>query len=931
MKMMLTGLMLTLLLLFGPPEAGSSDLGNGKNPPNAGSGTLQKMIVKSGSATMDIDLNRLNGINSTTEKVETLRFAVAANSFFPILIFNNALRGPALGSMGLVPQNSVALPAALIASLNQLVIEKIDWSGDFDIVVRDGKSGFVFFNIEGNLYGYDAGAQLLSIRAGRLLISKEFANALGRPSDTALMVGKISVAAAMQPIEIDQVLNGEPQSMVMPAVGTQPGPDVIVGDLSGLAQFDNAVGTQVGLAVQTVSCNHGQVDLDWFKLPDNDHPVIPQNLYRMSGGTDNTERFEQIGQSSVKHAFFANSQDFCAFGCNGVNGTHLGSGCSDPYSASLNSGGTTHSLGSRAWINPFTGSFPRGDSPTPPNDHTGHVHTDVSHRLLVGINDLNATLNPGATYFVEAQYVTPHEYAWCQANPGQCNMYNNASYRQFSVTGTNPPFSFSAVGSTVQMQPAIEAWPGATINQIQPDPGNDGIGLLGCKVTNPSPGVWHYEYAVYNQNLDRAIQSFSVPLGAGVNVSNIGFHAPPQHPGWANDGTLNNAGYSSTPWTPTQTTNSLTWATQTSAQNQNANAIRWGTLYNFRFDADQPPQTASATVGFFKTGSPITVQTQAPASTALVQVTVQTAPAGLSFSVDGTSYSSTQTFSWASGSSHTIATTSPQSGGTGIQYVWTKWSDGRTISHTVAPTTNKTYTATFKTQYFLTMTRGTGGGTVSPTSGWRNSGAAISISATPTNNNQVSYSFAGWTGAGAGSYSGTNNPASITMNGPITENAAFTQNPVQVIVQTNLTGRTFSVDGTSYTSAQTFSWQPGSTHTIATTSPQSGATGVRYVWTNWSGGGAISHTVAPTTNKTYTANFNTQYFLTMSHGTGGTVSPTSGWRNGGAAVSISAMPATGYSFTNWSGSGTGSFSGTNNPASITVGGPITETATFTHN
>ena len=234
-------------------------------------------------------------------------------------------------------------------------------------------------------------------------------------------------------------------------------------------------------------------------------------------------------------------------------------------------------------------------------------------------------------------------------------------------------------------------------------------------------------------------------------------------------------------------------------------------------------------------------------------MTVQTALAGLAFTVDGTSYSSTQTFSWASGSSHTIATTSPQSGGTGIQYVWTKWSDGGAISHTVAPTTNKTYTATFKTQYFLTMTHGTGG-TVKPTSGWRNTGSAVSISATPTNNTQVSYSFGGWTGTGTGSYSGTNNPASITMNGPITENAAFTQNPVQVTVQTNPTSRTFSVDGTSYTSAQTFSWQPGSSHTIATTSPQDGGTGVRYVWTNWSGGGAISHTVAPTTNKTYTAN-----------------------------------------------------------------------------
>jgi len=228
------------------------------------------------------------------------------------------------------------------------------------------------------------------------------------------------------------------------------------------------------------------------------------------------------------------------------------------------------------------------------------------------------------------------------------------------------------------------------------------------------------------------------------------------------------------------------------------------------------------------------------------------------------------------------------------------------------------------------MTAGTGG-TVSPTSRWQNSGTIVSITATPTNNTQVSYSFSGWTGSGTGSYSGTNNPASITMNGPVTETAAFTQNPVQVTVQTSPVGLAFTVDGTPYTAAQTFSWWAGSSHTIATTSPQSGVTGVQYAWTNWTGGGAISHTVAPTSNTTYTANFRTQYYLTMAHGTGGTVTPASGWKNSGAAVSITAMPASGYSFTNWTGSGTGSFSGTNNPASITMGGPITETATFTHN
>ena len=165
-----------------------------------------------------------------------------------------------------------------------------------------------------------------------------------------------------------------------------------------------------------------------------------------------------------------------------------------------------------------------------------------------------------------------------------------------------------------------------------------------------------------------------------------------------------------------------------------------------------------------------------------------------------------------------------------------------------------------------------------------------------------------------------------------TPTATATPTPtVQVIVQTNPAGLTFSVDGTPYTSTQTFSWVSGSGHTIATTSPQNGATGVRYVWMNWSGGGGISHTVAPTTNKTYTANFRTQYHLTMTHGIGGTVSPASGWKNSLAAVSISATPANGYHFTNWTGSGTGSYSGPNNPASITMGGPITETATFTHN
>ena len=143
---------------------------------------------------------------------------------------------------------------------------------------------------------------------------------------------------------------------------------------------------------------------------------------------------------------------------------------------------------------------------------------------------------------------------------------------------------------------------------------------------------------------------------------------------------------------------------------------------------------------------PTPTPTATPTPTSTVQVTVQTSPAGLAFTVDGTTYSSTQTFSWVPGSSHTIATTSPQSGGTGVQYVWMNWSGGGAISHTVTPATNTTYTATFRTQYYLTMVCGTGG-TVTPASGWKNSGATVSINAQPTNNTQASYSFTSGLGA----------------------------------------------------------------------------------------------------------------------------------------------------------------------------------------
>ena len=72
-------------------------------------------------------------------------------------------------------------------------------------------------------------------------------------------------------------------------------------------------------------------------------------------------------------------------------------------------------------------------------------------------------------------------------------------------------------------------------------------------------------------------------------------------------------------------------------------------------------------------------------------VTVVTSPSGLAFTVDGTTYTASQTFSWAPGASHIVSSTSPQT-----QYSFSRWSDGGAMSHTiVAPASATTYTAIF--------------------------------------------------------------------------------------------------------------------------------------------------------------------------------------------------------------------------------------------
>jgi Pectate lyase superfamily protein len=209
---------------------------------------------------------------------------------------------------------------------------------------------------------------------------------------------------------------------------------------------------------------------------------------------------------------------------------------------------------------------------------------------------------------------------------------------------------------------------------------------------------------------------------------------------------------------------------------------------------------------------------------------------------------------------------------------------------------------------------------------------ATSVNIPDYNLNNISDQHAWWArclnGCPSGSLTASNSVVPEFQNDSGTFLFYFVSNIVQVTVQANVAGAAFQVDGTTYTNANTFSWTPGLSHSLAAASPQSVGTGTQYVWSSWSDGGAISHLVSPTLGTNFTVNFTTQYFLTLNAGLGGDVSPVSMWTNSGLSLSISATPSNRFAFSSWSGTGNGSYSGGDNSTVITLNGPILENAAF---
>lgn len=163
--------------------------------------------------------------------------------------------------------------------------------------------------------------------------------------------------------------------------------------------------------------------------------------------------------------------------------------------------------------------------------------------------------------------------------------------------------------------------------------------------------------------------------------------------------------------------------------------------------------------------------------------------------------------------------------GTGINYIPISSCTGTAEITTPNPGVSCTYSA----QYLLTtVVYPSGSGAVYPVpipgGIWYNTGSHVTISAIPNNG----YTFTTWVGNGSDSYTGSKNPVSIIMNGPVTESAYMTASTTTSTTMTTSTTTISPVPSISVISPSGGeAWRVGYTYPIQWT-----LSGLDSTWTS---------------------------------------------------------------------------------------------------
>jgi hypothetical protein len=288
------------------------------------------------------------------------------------------------------------------------------------------------------------------------------------------------------------------------------------------------------------------------------------------------------------------------------------------------------------------------------------------------------------------------------------------------------------------------------------------------------------------------------------------------------------------------------------------------------------------------------------------------------------------------------------------------FSTGTVTTSSVSMTTYHTVTFNSVTQYQVTLDSGATSAlysitspTVSGDTGWYDSGTSVTLVL-----NGV-YGRSGGSGTRVSGYkinAGSNNPESTT--GTFTVLNAASISGVEAITTTTVTQYQITLDSgatsalysiTSPTvSSDNYWYDSGTSVSVVLTGvwDRSDGVGDRLAGYVLNGGsnnptsttGTVTVFSGAISNHEFvTATSVTQYQLTVTTNFGSISPATGSWYDSGSTVTVSATaPVAGsgeqYIWNGWSGTGSGSYTGTDNPATneVTMNAPITEAASWTH-
>ncbi|HTR23592.1 MAG TPA: choice-of-anchor D domain-containing protein [Terriglobales bacterium] len=341
-------------------------------------------------------------------------------------------------------------------------------------------------------------------------------------------------------------------------------------------------------------------------------------------------------------------------------------------------------------------------------------------------------------------------------------------------------------------------------------------------------------------------------------------------------------------------------------------------------------------------------------------VTVTSNPPGLQVIVDGSTITTPQVFNWALNSQHTLSVGSAPQTIVGINYIYGRWNDSTSQTHTITvtpgnnqitqPATNPAvtvYSANFiQLVPYVNAISPTGAGTVATSpnpqtySGLSGQYYIIRQLVTLTANPSAGQNF--WNFINSPFYLpggiGANPKTFYVMDDGSSVNLTtyFTNSPVYTVTTSPVESNVgVQVDNTFWYAPRNFAlpydstWTASSSHSLNIDSPQyPWSSNTRFNFSNWSDGGGQSHSVTlPSSGgATYTANITPDFYVTdypleSCAGSIG-VSPVSpsgdGFYPTGSQLTFTQTPQTGWTFTGWRYD----LSGTTNPQNLTVGDEV---------